>query len=534
MFCNNCGHPNPKTARFCGKCGYNLFTPQSNDGPTGDTEFADFQRALQGKYELKEQIGHGGMGKVYLGIDVRLERQVAIKLLRPEVSMDEEFLKRFHHEVKISAKLEHPNIIPIFSVDQVSSFNFFVMKYVEGVPLSVQIKRGITMEEIQYVTRDAANALAYAHSQGVIHRDIKPDNIIISQDGDTYLMDFGVAKAISGTRLTGAGRSIGTPKYMSPEQIRGKAVDGRNDIYSMGIVIYEMLVGQGPFSGDNTSMMYKHVHEEPDFTILEDKQIPPIWTKVLKKCLAKDATDRYNSADEIITELNEGKEPISKIVRKRFAPHKTTVVPILKDTPRNIVPFIHFSWIMTTSALILGLHDLFILNEYKAFGLTSGPSGIVLGAMFMILTGLIVFIIRSRKIKSSEIVYYWLGFSVPLCVTIVHYFMNQNIQWMGLPSHDLGVFLSTFIVQLSGFILIISRIEKITREEVATFWLGVGICVAIQFTIYEYDMVGLAAFFVSGLFLAIKDWKQKHFYDFFVYATGCLSSIALATYKFLF
>src|SRR5213594_2201623 len=218
--------------------------------PSPDRLFLDFQSAVAGRYSLERELGRGCMGVVYLAREVRLDRPVAIKLLPPSKATDPKLRERFLREPRTAAKLSHPNIIPIHAVEEIGGFVFFAMAYIEGETLTERVRqRGpLPPSEASRVLRDVAWALAYAHGQGVIHRDVKPDNILIESTGRVLVADFGIAGVVAGTGGgLDTGEVVGTPEFMSPEQALGEAVDARSDLYSLGIV------GYFAFSGDRKS-----------------------------------------------------------------------------------------------------------------------------------------------------------------------------------------------------------------------------------------------------------------------------------------
>ena len=233
---------------------------------------AHVERALTAHYELDCEIGRGGMGIVYRARDRRLKRQVAIKLLPPELAFRSEIKSRFLREAETAAQLSHPNIVPIYTVDEQAGLVFFVMAYISGDNLAKRLhERGVlTTEETRKILREVADALAYAHDRGVVHRDIKPDNILLDAvTGRPMVTDFGIARAMDSggdSRLTATGMAIGTPAYMSPEQAAGeREIDGRSDLYSLGILGYQMLTGEPPFiAGSTPAMLVKHISESPD------------------------------------------------------------------------------------------------------------------------------------------------------------------------------------------------------------------------------------------------------------------------------
>jgi len=225
--------------------------------------------AVGSRYEISDEIGRGGMGVVFRARDVRLRRSVAIKLLPPELAFREEVRSRFLREAQTAAQLSHPNVVPIYSVDEVNGLVFFVMALVEGESLAAYLKREgrAPLDFTRRILRDVADALSYAHARSIVHRDIKPDNILMDRvTGRTLVSDFGIARAAEGdSRLTATGIAVGTPAYMSPEQAIGERdIDGRSDLYSLGIVGYQMLTGELPFAATNTpAMLMKHINQTP-------------------------------------------------------------------------------------------------------------------------------------------------------------------------------------------------------------------------------------------------------------------------------
>ena len=222
-------------------------------------------RTLAGRYEITKLLGRGGMAVVFLAQDLTLERQVAIKVLPPEMSHDPKLIPRFQQEAKTAAKLDHPNIIPIYRVESEGGLDYFVMKYVTGNSLEQLLDQGpIPIDVARRVLREAALALGHAHKRKVVHRDVKPANIMLEEDGRVVLTDFGISKAAQGaSQLTGTGTIIGTPHYMAPEQAKGLEVDGRADQYSLAVVGHQILTGKQPFDGSAHSILYKHVFEPP-------------------------------------------------------------------------------------------------------------------------------------------------------------------------------------------------------------------------------------------------------------------------------
>ncbi|MGH7515093.1 MAG: protein kinase domain-containing protein [Gemmatimonadales bacterium] len=273
---------------------------------TGALQEPDLVReALAAEYEIIEELGRGGMALVYRARDRQLEREVAIKVLPFSLAFDAEFVERFQREARTAAQLEHPNIIPIYRVGRSGRVIYFVMKFLRGGSLStvLQERKKLTPPEIRRLLLEAGSALGYAAQRGIVHRDIKPDNIMFDEFGQCLLTDFGIAKAASGQKLTGTGMSIGTPHYMSPEQARAQSIDGRSDIYSLGVVAYQCLAGVVPYDGeDSFSIGYKHITEPiptPSLITADERRI----FEVIKRMLMKDPADRFQSCEELVASI---------------------------------------------------------------------------------------------------------------------------------------------------------------------------------------------------------------------------------------
>ncbi len=269
------------------------------------TDFDMVREALASEYEILEELGRGGMALVYRAKDRQLEREVAVKVLPFSLAFDAEFVERFQREARTSAQLEHPNIIPIYRVGRSGRVIYFVMKYLRGGALSniLGTRRSLTPPEIRRVLLEAGSALGYAAQRGIVHRDIKPDNIMFDEFGQCVLTDFGIAKAATGQKLTGTGMSIGTPHYMSPEQARAQTIDGRSDIYSLGIVAYQCLTGTVPYDGeDSFSIGYKHITEPvpaPQLHSADERRL----FEVIRRMLMKDPNDRFQDCEELAAAL---------------------------------------------------------------------------------------------------------------------------------------------------------------------------------------------------------------------------------------
>ncbi|HMA41567.1 MAG TPA: protein kinase [Gemmatimonadales bacterium] len=347
--CVKCHTPLPDHSRFCFACGADQTGGGVDAQASGPVEAlqARLQRLVQGKYEIIRLVGKGGMGAVFLAQDLTLEREVAIKVLPPDFSTDPQVIKRFQQEAKTAAKLDHNNIIPIYRVESEEGLNYFVMKYISGTSLEdvLESKQPLTYDYVQRILWEAACALGHAHSRGVVHRDVKPANIMFDHDGRVMLTDFGISKALqSASGLTGTGMIIGTPHYMAPEQAKGQPVDGRADQYSLGVVGYRLLAGSLPFSGDSVhTILYKHIFEEAPRVSALRKDIPRFLTDPIQRALSKDPVERFPTMEEFATAIWP-EQPVSatgkatpRPVLQRPAPGARTGAPVTADAPTEHV-----------------------------------------------------------------------------------------------------------------------------------------------------------------------------------------------------
>ncbi|MBE6019422.1 MAG: Stk1 family PASTA domain-containing Ser/Thr kinase [Clostridiales bacterium] len=264
-------------------------------------------RILSGRYELLEKIGDGGMAVVYKGKDKLLNRYIAVKILRPEFTKDATFVENFKRESQAAAGLSHPNIVGVYDVGREGNINYIVMELIEGDTLNKIIEREAPMDyrKVIDISKQVASALRTAHKNKIIHRDVKPHNIMITNDGVVKLADFGIARAVNDATLSTGSKIVGSVHYFSPEQARGNYVDERSDIYSLGIVMYEMLTGKVPFDGDNpVTVALKHINEEIVPPIELEPSIPPALNRCVMKATSKFQTNRYANADELIQELD--------------------------------------------------------------------------------------------------------------------------------------------------------------------------------------------------------------------------------------
>jgi len=311
MNCPRCHSENPDTSKYCGNCAALL--AQEGQPPDSLTKTLEAPvdlgakaRVIAGKYRVQGKIGQGGMGIVYKAEDIRLKRTVALKFLPPHLVASEELKERFLVEAQAAAALSHPNICVIHEVvEDASNQSFIAMEYVHGETLRDKIKSGpLEAEEALDVAIQVASGLSEAHRKGVIHRDIKSANIMVTEEGQAKIMDFGLAKVQGATSLTKSHTMLGTVPYMSPEQARGDPVDQRTDIWSLGVVLYETLSGSLPFKGDtDVSVVHSIIHEEPRPLKLREPPVPEELQGVVARALKKNPTARYGSADEMVKDL---------------------------------------------------------------------------------------------------------------------------------------------------------------------------------------------------------------------------------------
>lgn len=290
------------------------------------------QKILNGRYELDRKIGEGGMARVYVGRDLRLNRRVAVKIPHRQYVGDADFMERFQHEAQAAAMLSHPNIVDIYDVGQDGDIHYIVMEFVEGTDLKSLINRDapLPIDQAVAIGKQIAAGLHAAHRAGMVHRDIKPQNVIITPDGHARITDFGVAKSHLSTAMTETGVSFGTVDYISPEQAQGRQAMPQSDVYALGVVLYEMLTGRLPFSGDSAvAVAMKHVAEEPAPLRRINPQIPPGLESLILRAMAKDPAQRPASALALVQQLG---------AYDQVAQQATMVNPALPPGPRPAPP----------------------------------------------------------------------------------------------------------------------------------------------------------------------------------------------------
>ena len=309
--CPKCNTANPSDSRYCRECATPLPAAEKPAGSptlTYETPREKFASGtvFAGRYQIIEELGKGGMGSVYRAIDKKLNEEVALKLIRSEIASDRMTLDRFSNEIKIVRKIVHRNVSRMYHLSEEKGIHYITMEYVPGEDLRRMLRMSKRMEigTAISIARQVLEGLAEAHRLGVVHRDLKPGNIMIDQEGQVRILDFGIARAIKSEGPTEVGLIIGTPEYMSPEQVEGKEVDQRSDLYSLGVILFEMVTGRVPFEADTPfAVGVKHRSEKPPDPRQINAHIPEDLNSLILKCLEKDAAKRYQSAEELLSAL---------------------------------------------------------------------------------------------------------------------------------------------------------------------------------------------------------------------------------------
>ena len=344
MECPKCHSDNPETLKFCGECGTQLpssnkeVQPEATETLQAPIHELTTGSTFAGRYQVIEELGHGGMGKVYKVFDTDVKEKIALKLLRPEIALDKETVERFSNELKLARKISHRNVCRMFDLGKAEGTTFITMEFVAGEDLKKFIRKTgqLGAGRAISIAKQVCEGLMEAHHLGVVHRDLKPQNLMVDEDGNARIMDFGIARSLRGKGITGAGVMIGTPEYMSPEQVEGKEADQRSDIYSLGIILYEMLTGRVPFEGDTPfTIGVKHKSEMPRDPRELNMQIPQDLGRLVLRCLEKDKAKRHQSAEELhadIEKIQQGLPTTERVAaaRKPFTSREITVKFSLK------------------------------------------------------------------------------------------------------------------------------------------------------------------------------------------------------------
>src|SRR5215217_7496426 len=291
-----------------------------------------------GSYRILNQIGQGGMATVYKAYQASMDRNVAVKVLPGQLAESPEFMKRFQQEARIIARLEHPHILPVFDYGENDGITYFVMRYLEAGTLKEKMESGrpLPLTEIDRLFSQLADALSYAHSMGVVHRDLKPANALIDSRGNLFLTDFGIAKILeeASPRLTQTDAIMGTPAYISPEQAQSRSVDQRSDIYSLGIILYEMVTGSVPFTAETPlAVLFKHISDPLPLPSVIKPDIPAPVEQIILKALAKNPQDRFTTAAEFLAAW---KRALAQVETEPHAPE--TILPVAERASSAVPP----------------------------------------------------------------------------------------------------------------------------------------------------------------------------------------------------
>jgi len=328
--CPRCDTDNPPDSKFCRECAAPL--PSSSKAPPSLTKTLETPKeelhtgvVFAGRYQIIEELGTGGMGKVYRAVDKKLNEEVALKLIKPEIASDSKTLERFSQELRIARKIVHKNVGRMYELMEDGQVHFITMEFISGQDLRGLIRQSgqLAAGTAVSIAKQVCEGLSEAHRLGVVHRDLKPSNIMIDREGQARIMDFGIARSLKGKGITGEGVVIGTPEYMSPEQVEGKEADQRADIYSLGIILYEMVTGRVPFEGDTPfSIAYKHKHEAPVEPRKFNPQLPDALNRVILRSMEKDREKRYQGAEELLADLEKVEKGAPAAAERTTAPRK--------------------------------------------------------------------------------------------------------------------------------------------------------------------------------------------------------------------
>jgi len=371
MNCPKCHFDNPEDTLFCGKCGARL-SPSRKDSISTTKTLPPFLIELKrgsifdGRYEVLEELGTGGMGKVYRVVDKKIAEEVALKLLKPEIAADKMTMERFRNEMKFARKISHKNVCRMYHFGEKGGTQYITMEYVAGEDLKSTIKRVGQLSVLKAISiaKQVCEGLVEAHNLGLVHRDLKPRNIMVDQEGNARIMDFGIARSLKTDGITTTGVMIGTPDYMSPEQAEAKEVDQRADLYSLGITLYEMVTGSVPFKGDSAfSIAFKHKTEKPPSPKEINVHIPEGLNRLILKCIEKDKEKRYQSAEELLSDLSnlEKDLPTKEIAPAERKPTALKKIAVKFSMKKVFIPTLIFLalvlclaaiWFFTRSAKI--------------------------------------------------------------------------------------------------------------------------------------------------------------------------------------
>jgi serine/threonine protein kinase/tetratricopeptide (TPR) repeat protein len=358
MKCPSCQFENPDNTRFCGNCATPLQKPV-NEAKNGTATFPAYfvhlvpGKVFGGRFQIIEEIGAGGMGRVYKALDLKVNENIALKLIHPEIAFRERNIERFRNELRLARKISHRNVCRMFDLHEAEGAVYITMEYVAGEDLrnSLRMMGPLTIGKAVSIARQVGEGLKEAHRLGIYHRDLKSRNIILDRDGNARIMDFGIASSLETKGLTDEGIAIGTPTYMSPEQSGGKGVDQRSDIYALGIIMYEMVTGDVPFRGDSAlEIAMKHKLDLPKPPIDRNPRIPEPLNRLILKCLEKKKESRYQQVEDLLKDLKVIEEDLTTS-EKPVLPRKIRATTIMSNIRTFKVP----GYLVIGVAILLGL-----------------------------------------------------------------------------------------------------------------------------------------------------------------------------------
>jgi len=368
MNCPQCDLENPDESRFCSRCGTRI-TPSGKITLSREllqTRTKEFKvgSTFAGRYLIIEELGKGGMGSVYKVLDKEVDEKIALKFLNPEVAANEKTIARFRNELKIARKISHKNVCRIYDLSKGQGIYYITMEYVSGDDLKhvIRMMGQLSIGKALFIAEQVCEGLAQAHQKGIVHRDLKPQNIMLDRDGNARIMDFGIARSLETKGVTDTGMMIGTPEYMSPEQVEGKEANYRSDIYSLGVIIYEMVTGRIPFDGETAlSIALKHKNEAPRDPREFNNKIPEALSQVILRCMKKNGESRYQKAEELLSELNKIEDDLP--TSERFIPLKETEEIKLKEVEEEELEEIE----LKKSIAVLPFADLSLQKDQEYF-----------------------------------------------------------------------------------------------------------------------------------------------------------------------